>query len=217
MKQGKSTLLSLLLSLTMLTGCGSSVLLLAGCGVTYFNCTPLENILGKDADLVDFSYKIAENLANTAMPPIMPMDPNKPILVTTLADNTNLQQTTTLGRIIQEHVSSRFVQLGYTVREVKLEQQLHITPENGETMLTRDASKLNTEQQAQAIFVGTITRADRTLYISARLINPHNHNIIASDDYSLCVDGHIYAALGLNSGYDDMIREPERPFLNTIF
>ncbi len=192
-------------------------LILGGCGFSQFNCTPLEKFLGKDADLVTFSYQIADNLAGKAMPPIMPMAPNKPILMTTPVDNNNLQQTTTLSRILQEHISSRFVQLGYTVRETKLESQLNITPGSGETMLTRDQDKLKSEHLAQAIFVGTITRADRTLYISMRLINPHNHNIISSDDYTLCVDGHIYAALGLNSGYDDMIREPERPFLNTIF
>lgn len=195
----------------------TTCLFLSGCGSTKFNCTPLERFLGKNTDLVNFSYQIADNLAGKASPPLMPMALNKPILMTTPVDNSNLQQTTTFGRILQEHVRSRFVQLGYTVRETKLENQLHITQGSGETMLTRDQDKLKSEHLAQAIFVGTITRADRTLYISMRLINPHNHNIISSDDYTLCVDGHIYAALGLNTGYDDMIQEPERPFLNSIF
>lgn len=192
-------------------------LILSGCGSAHFNCTPLERFIGRNADLVQFSYKIADNLAGQALPPLMPMAPNKPILMTTPVDNGNLQQTTTFSRILQEHISSRFVQLGYAVREIKLESQLHITPGSGETMLTRDQDKLQSEHLAQAIFVGTVTRADRTLYISMRLIDPQNHNIISSDDYTLCVDGHIYAALGLNTGYDDMIQEPERPFLNSIF
>ena len=192
-------------------------LILSGCGSSAFNCTQLEQILGRDADLIKLSYKIADNLANSAMPPIMPMDPKQPILTTTLVDNSNLNKTTTFGRIIQEHVGSRFVQLGYTVREIKLEKQLNITPGSGETILTRDTSKLSSELQAQAIFVGTLTRADRTLYISTRLVDPRTNNIIASDDYNLCIDGHIYSALGLNAGYDDMIEEPKRPFLNSVF
>ncbi len=191
--------------------------LLSGCGSSAFNCTRLEQILGRDADLVKFSYTIADDLANSAMPPLMPMNPQQPVLTTTLVDNSNLNKTTKLGRIIQEHVGSRFVQLGYTVREIKLEKELHITPGSGETMLTRDSTKLEATQQAQAIFVGTFSRANRTLYISARLIDPHTNNIIASTDYNLCIDTHISSALGLNTGYEDMIQEPKRPFLNSIF
>lgn len=215
----QDTVSQIFASTLMLLVATSFCLLIGGCARSDFNCTPLEGVLGGDIDLIPFSYKIAENLTTMAMPPLIPMHPGQPILVTTIVDNNDLQQTSQFGRILQEHISSRFVQLGYTVREIKLESQLHITPKSGETMLTRDSDKLNTEVLAQAIFVGTISRTDKVLYISARLINPKNGNIISSDDYRLCMDEHMLSMFGVKPSQpgDNYIQEPERPFLNSIF
>lgn len=197
----------------------SFYMVMGGCARSDFNCTPLEGVLGGDINLIPFSYKIAENLTAMAMPPLIPMHPGQPILVTTIVDNNDLQQTSQFGRILQEHISSRFVQLGYTVREIKLEHQLHITPKSGETMLTRDSTKLNTEVLAQAILVGTISRTDKILYVSVRLINPKNGNIISSDDHRLCLDEHMLTMFGYKPPQpgDEYIQEPARPFLNSFF
>lgn len=194
------------------------VLLLVTSGCSALNCTQVENILGKPTNLIDFSYNIAEKLVIRAMPPLFPRHPDMPILVTTLVDNNNLDHTNRFGRTLQEHISSRLVQLGYTVREIKLADSLHIEPRHGETILSRDLTKLSDEQQAQAILVGTISKANRILYISARLINPVNNNIIASDDYQLCMDDDIVNLFGLQyqSDRDQPINEPSQPFLNRI-
>ena len=193
-----------------------TLLLSAGC--TSFNCTPLESLLGSDTNLIQFSYRLADNLVVRAMPPLMPRQDTLPILVTTFVDNNDLQQTSSLGRILQEQIASRLVQLGYTVREIKLGNTLHIEPKSGETILTRDLTQLKAEQQAQAILVGTIARTDKILYISARLINPTNNNILATDDYRLCMDKTIMAMFGLRyqDAVDQPTRDPGQPFLNSI-
>lgn len=199
--------------LTVLTG-----ILFFYSGCTSFNCTRLESLLGANTDLIRFSYSIADHLAERAMPPLVPRQSNMPVLVTTFVDNNDLQQTSHFGRILQEHIASRLVQLGYTVREIKLAGTLHIEPKSGETILTRDLPLLNAEQQAQAILVGTISRTDRILYISARLINPVNSNILATDDYRLCMDDNILAMFGLQrqDDIDKPVAEPKQPFLNSI-
>lgn len=193
-------------------------MLLLHSGCSSFNGTRLENILGGKTNLIDFSYTIADNLAERALPPLVPHHPDMPILITTFVDNNDLEQTSHFGRILQEHIASRFVQLGYTVREMKLSNTLHIEPKSGETILTRDLTKLSDGQPAQAILVGTISRTNRILYISARLINPVNSNILATDDHQLVMDDDTLAMFGLQrqSAGDNPIEEPDQPFLNSI-
>jgi TolB-like protein len=193
-------------------------LLVLQSGCTSFNCTQLETILGNKTNLIQFSYTIADHLTERAGPLLVPGHPNMPVLVTTFVDNNDLQQTSDFGRVVQEHVASRLVQLGYTVREMKLAGTLHIEPQSGETILSRDLTQLSAGQQAQAILVGTISRSNRILYISARLINPVNNNILATDDYQLCMDDDILAMFNLQRqpGGDRPIEEPQQPFLNSI-
>jgi TolB-like protein len=193
-------------------------MLLLQSGCSSFNGTRLENILGGKTNLIHFSYTIADHLTERALPPLVPHHPNMPILVTTFVDNNDLQQTSRFGRILQEHIASRFVQLGYTVREIKLSNTLHIEPRSGETILSRDLTQLSDGQQAQTILVGTISRTNRILYISARLINPVNSNILATDDHQLVMDDDTLAMFGLQrqSAGDNPIEEPDQPFLNSI-
>jgi len=189
----------------------------AGC--SSFNCTRLENLLGSDTDLIKFSYTIADNLAAQALPPLIPRQPDMPILITTLVSSDDLTQTSRFGRTVQEHISSRFSQLGFAVKEIKLTNTLQIYPRSGETMLSRDLSLLTGSQEAQAIFTGTLSHTNSTLYISTRLIDPLNHNITASSDYKLCMDDTILAMFGLqrNNSGEDLIDEPSQPLLNSLF
>jgi TolB-like protein len=187
-------------------------------GCANLNCTRLEGLLGGKTDLVDFSHKIAEDLVIAALPPLIPRHPDMPILVTTFVSNSDLEQTSSFGRLLQEHVATRLAQLGYTVKELKLANHLYIEPKSGETILTRDLTQLNPDLTAQAIVVGTFTRTNRMLYLSSRLINPSNNNIISSQDYKLCMDDDILAMFGLQRHLDhgNSIDEPSQPILNKI-
>lgn len=195
---------------------GLALVSLSGCA--NLNCTRLEGLLGGKTNLVTFSYKIAEDLIEQALPPLMPMQPEKPVLVTTFVTNSNLEKTSSFGRLLQEHIASRLVQLGYTVRELKVASNLYIEKQSGETILTRDLSQLDPNLQAQAIVVGTFTRTNRILYLSTRLIDPSNNNIISSNDYKLCMDDDILAMFGLQRHMDNTnsISEPPQPILNKI-
>ena len=195
---------------------GLLFLSLSGCA--NLNCTRLEGLLGGKTNLVTFSYKIAEDLVEQAMPPLTPMHPEMPVLVTTFVSNSNLEKTSSFGRLLQEHIASRLVQLGYTVRELKMANNLYIEQQSGETILTRDLSELTPNLQAQALAVGTFTRTNRILYLSTRLIDPSNNNIISSNDYKLCMDDDILAMFGLQRYMDNTnsISEPSQPILNKI-
>jgi TolB-like protein len=193
---------------------GLTLFFIAGC--SDLNGTRFEKTLGKDTDLINFSYQIAENLVERSMPPLIPMHPDMPIMVTTFVDNNDLTKTTRFGKLVQEHISSRMVQLGYSVREIKLTKTINIDPKLGETVLSRDLTKISGEVQAQAILAGTFSRSDRMLYISARLIAPENTNIIATYDTQLYMDDNLLALFGLRrqDEIENPIAEPKQPNLN---
>lgn len=197
--------------------CMTAVLIfLAGCSV--FNETRLENSLGKDIDLIDYSYGIADDLVKNAFPPLIPRQRDMALLTTTFVDNNNLKNTSHFGRLLQDNIGSRFVQQGYTVHEVKLTNNLRIEEGSGETILSRDLNLLNQSQKAQAILVGTISRTQRTMYISARLINPHDSSIISSRNYRLYMDNNVLAMFNLqrNDSDGEMISSPSEPLMNSL-
>jgi len=192
-------------------------ILLSGC--SYFNGTKLEGLLGADENLISLSYQIAENLEENASPRIMPRNPNLPILVTSFVDNNDLNQTSRFGRILQEHISSRFVQMGYTIREIKLRKDLLIRQRSGEILLSRDLHNITPTLSAQAILVGTYSFTNRIMYISARLINPETSTIISSTDFHLVMDENVLAMFGLKMAGDDpyTIDKPRESLINKIF
>lgn len=189
--------------------------LLPGC--SKFNCTPLERFAGSNTDLIAFSYTIADDLTSSAQPPLVPMQPEMPLLVTTFVDNNALEKTSKFGRVLQEHISSRLVQLGYSVKEIKLTENILIEPGSGESILSRDLAKISPSVKSQAVLVGTVSRAQRTLYVSARFINPITSSVISSMDYKLCMDDTITAMFNLQpENVSNEIKEPPRPKLNSI-
>lgn len=197
--------LMLLLFLFSLSGCSS------------FNCTRFENVLGSETDLISFAYDIAEDLTDNAFPPLIPHQQDMPILVTTFVDNNDLESTSRFGRIVQEHINSRLVQTGYSVKELKLTGNLLIEEGSGESILSRDLQKLSGTANVQAIMVGTYSYTNRTMYVSTRLINPVSRTIMSSQDYQLCMDDTMLAMFGLKkAGKGDAIEEPNQPYLNSI-
>ena len=171
-----------------------------------FNGTGAEGLLGQETDLVKLAYTAADTLAGMAMPPLRQRDPDMPILTTTFVDNNDLEKTSQFGRTVQEHMASRFVQLGYQVREIKLANSLDIAPRQGETILSRDLRRLSPDVKAQAILVGTFSQAGHTLYVSARLVDPADGSIISSTDYRLRMDAVL----------ESMVEEPAVPITRQL-
>ncbi len=193
------------------------VLLLSSCAS--FNGTRLESLLGTRQNLIKLGYTIAEDLERQAYPPLTPRNPDQPILTTTFVSNNNLDETSNFSRILQEHLTSRFVQMGYTVREIKLRNNLHIEPGYGEIILSRRLEDIQPSQKAQAISVGTYALTSEVIYISARMINPENGNIISSNDYTLPMNKEMMAMFGLPTESVETIipvEEPQPSFMTRL-
>ncbi|PIE64634.1 MAG: hypothetical protein CSA26_07040 [Desulfobacterales bacterium] len=192
-----------------------TAILISGCST--FNETKLEPYLGRDVDLISYGYTIADELILESFPPLTPRQPDLPVLTTTFVDNNDLSKTSPFGRLLQEQISSRLVQQGYTVKELKMADKLTVRKGSGETILSRNIKKIPTNQKAQAILVGTMSHAQRTLYISARLIHPVSHAVISAKNYRLYMDQNVLAMFNLKrTEANSMIKEPAEPLINTI-
>jgi len=191
--------------------------LLSSC--SNFNCTRLEKYIGGDVNLISLGNKIADDLTKSAMPPLMPRHPDEAILTSTFVDIHKLEQTSRMGRLLQSHVGTRLVQLGYSVKEINLRHTMKINQGDGETILSRDLSQISPDQPVQAILVGTYSVDNRTLYITAKLVNPVNRNIISAQSYSFCMDANLLAMFGLQRRQTNSnnIDPPSRSLIDEIF
>ncbi len=201
-------MLTRLLFLTLLP------VLVSGC--SNLNCTRLESLLGGHVDLVRLGAEIGDRLIDEAMPPLLPGQEDRPVLVTTLVENTDLDQSSDFGRTLQNHIASRFVRRGFPVREIRLRSDLLILQKEGEFMLSRDLSELADRQQAQAVVVGTYSLADRVMYLSVRLVRPKDRTILATWDKRLCLDERTLRMLGLQFQKDTDIKPPAESVLDRI-
>ena len=186
------------------------VFALGGC--SQLNGTRLEPVLGGDIDLVALGDEVADQLVRQPVPPLIPHQAEQPILVTTLVNNDNLNDTSSFGRSFQNNLTAGFVSRGYAVKEIKLRRELLVEQHKGEFMLTRDLQELASKQRAQAVVVGTYTLANRMLYLSVRLVSPHNQAIRAVYEDKLYLDDNNLRLLGFkfkNGPSDD----PTQPVL----
>lgn len=192
--------------------------LLSGC--SSLNCTRLEAFVGRDVNLISFGEKITDDLVSNAMPPLMPRQPELAILTSTFVNIDKLSETSRFGRLLQSHVGARLVQLGYTVKEIHLRDTMTMRPGDGETMLSRNLALITPEQPTQAILLGTYSLSNRMLYITAKLVNPVNRNIISAHSYRLCMDDNLLAMFGLQRRQNTEINgvsPPRRSIINEIF
>jgi TolB-like protein len=135
----------------------------------------------QDKDIVTVSYAATDRLMNGSADPI---DRNRPILVTSIADINSLEQSSGFGLIVAEQIGSRLSQLGYTVVESKLRGTLAING-NGEFMLSRDARKLAAAHDAQAVVTGSYAAGQDSAVVSLKLIRLTDAKVLAAFDYSM--------------------------------
>lgn len=135
----------------------------------------------KDASLIEESYKIADDLIRTL--------PQKSetlgsVLYTSAVDIDDVKTTSRFGKMMSEHVASRFSQHGFEVAEARLRDALSITSK-GEFMLSRDLHQVAHEHNAWAVIVATYAPAETSVYVNYRVIDLQTGAVAASVDAEL--------------------------------
>ncbi len=122
-----------------------------------------------------------------------------PVLVATVVDIDQLDRSSTLGRLISEHVASRLAQKGYTVTELKMRDPVYMRTPEGELMLSREVREISAKHGAQAVAVGTYasdTRgANGVVFVSLKLVRTTDNTILGASDYALVMTRGGYGML----------------------
>lgn len=137
-----------------------------------------------DSQFIKANYMAAESLVKTSL---TALDKTAPIIVATLVNIDNLEQSSTLGRAVSEQVASRLANMGYMVKEVKLRGTLFVKSSTGELLLSRELKDISASHKAQAVVVGTYSDANTHVFLNLKLVNVNN-NIIAGYDYAMPAD-----------------------------
>ena len=173
---------------------------ITACQDPYQNAIPRPVPGIADVDLVANSYQAAERLVRGLQ---QPLDMEKPLLVATLVDVADMRQTTDLGRIIAEQVSSRLTQLGYQTKEMKFRGSFLVHEGGGEFVLSRALRDISRQQDAQAVVAGVYAVARDDVYITLRMIRAADSSVMASYDYVLPLGPDTSALLG---SIDNVVR-----------
>lgn len=136
------------------------------------------------ADLIEKSYQAAEALLRQA--PWL-KEQRRPMLTATFVNINSLENSSSLGRMVAEQISSRFAQEGFTVIEVKLRGNIFVKENAGEFVLSRAVSDISQDHDVAAVISGTYAVGRESIYINARLIRAADSLVLAAYDYSLPV------------------------------
>jgi TolB-like protein len=126
------------------------------------------------------AYALADNLEHHL---VRHVDRAKTILFTSFVELDQLNTSSTFGRLLGEQVASRFSQHGYTVVELKLRQHsMIISEDTGELVLSRNLRDIRTDQDAQAIIVGTYTLLKDSIILGVKLISTLDGSLLSTHD-----------------------------------
>lgn len=172
----------------------SAAAILSGCGlfgsgpdVHAYRCSKrdaaaLASRYGESSDFGCLVYAATGKLMAKTNGPIVR---NRPILVSTLVSVDDYKVTSSLGRLAGQLVASRLSQLGYTVQDATYTGALTISPESGETVLSRNVKNLGDAAKAQAVVAGTYAMVGQKVYLSIRLLRADNGMLLSSADIVL--------------------------------
>ena len=135
--------------------------------------------------LIDQIYQAVDRLFSRSLKRI---DKDKGILVTSIVDIKSVESSSALGLMMSEQVSSRAVQLGYKVHELKLRETIALRKEVGELALSRSSQDVRRIQSAQAIIVGTYAVGDDAVFVNLKISEPIDGQIISSVDFQVPSD-----------------------------
>lgn len=139
------------------------------------------------SSILESSYHAAENLGKGLQ--LRNFGTKSPILVASFVNIDDLEQSSTLGRLISEQVASRLAQQGFRIIETKLRQgSIFVQKRKGEFLLSRDLLNLSANQGAQAVLVGTYAVSEHFIFISSRIVRTEDSSVISGYDYELPQD-----------------------------
>ncbi len=170
--------LSLLLLLALLSGCAE--------GPTYQEAA--------NNEFTQVNHRAADRITAS---PLIPIDRNLPVLISTIVNIDALNQSSRFGRLVSEQIATRLTNQGFSVVEMKMRSNVLIKEETGELLLSRDVRALSKTHQAQVVVVGNYAVGSAFVYVTLKVINVADNRVISADNYALPLTRNIKALLAL--------------------
>jgi len=144
---------------------------------------------------IEANYKAADSLMHQISGKLQA---DKPIIMATIVNIDALEQTSTLGRLVSEQVSTRLAQGGLNMIEMKLRNSVYLKRNTGELMLTREIGEVAQAHNAQAIVVGSYAETSDMVFINLKVIQPNTNTVLAGQDYVLAKEAIVRSMLQRN-------------------
>ena len=137
----------------------------------------------KQIDLIEKTKKATDTLLNSCN---VSLDNKNSIIVTSLVNINNIQESSTHGRMSSEIVASRMAQKGYYVKEIKLTQsKIFVRQREGEFALSRKIKEIASKHNIDALVVGTYAVGRQKVRISLRLVLTEDNRIACAHSYAV--------------------------------
>lgn len=120
---------------------------------------------------------------------------DKPLIMATIVNIDALEQTSTLGRLVSEQVSTRLAQGGLKMLEMKLRNSVYLKRNQGELMLTREIGEVAHAHDAQAVVVGSYAETPDAVFVNVKVIQPTSNFVLAGHDFVLQKDASVRAMM----------------------
>lgn len=153
-------------------------LLLAGCATT-------DQAHGSPDAIMNVSYKAGDALLAQLNGKLAQ---DKPLIMATIVNIDALEQSSTLGRLLSEQITTRLVHGGVKMVEMKLRNNVYLKRNTGELMLTREIGEVALAHHAQAIVVGSYAESNEFIFINLKVIQPNTNFVLAGYDFVLARD-----------------------------
>ncbi len=112
-----------------------------------------------------------------------------PLLLTTFVNLDNLEETSSLGRIIPQQMGTGLTRHGYQVVDVRLRKDTLLVSENrGELALSRRIEEIAGDEQTYSVLTGTYSVAYGQVFVNAKVLRSSDKVTLAAVDYALPLD-----------------------------
>lgn len=136
----------------------------------------------KDADLVEVSYDATSTLQDKLTRTV---PQNSLIIVSTLLNVDNLNQTSSFGRIISDQIASAFHNSGYQIIGMEMPIDLFVMQEGGALHLSDETKAILKHYHAAVLVGGVYAPGKKNTYVSLRIVDINTKNVISSTDFSV--------------------------------
>jgi TolB-like protein len=147
-----------------------------------------------DNELAYETYRAVDRILHQAN---MAPGNNTPLIVGTIANINQMEKAHSFGRVVSEQASTRLVQKGHDVSELKLRNSVNIKQghvdlaEGGEYMMSRDIESIRGEYKIGRVVTGTYGIAGKEIMVNLKMVDIATGKILGSTDYAVVIDSNI--------------------------